>query len=270
MNKILMSVRTAVAAIPALVALTACAGVASTPTTPAAATATSGWADAGQMILVITPDWDATQGTLRRFERDGAQWRAVGDAFPVTVGRTGIAWGLGLHPAQSGGPVKHEGDGRAPAGVFRIGTAFGYAPTARTALSYAPMGATDWCVDVDGSPYYNRIVDSREVGDAAVAGSTEPMRRDLHADGDQRYRMGFVIEQNPDARAGGGSCIFGHLWKAPGEATSGCTAMDPASMEALYGWLDRARHPVLVQLTRDEARRLAVAWRLPALDDRAR
>ena len=28
-----------------------------------------------------------------------------------------------------------------------------------------------------------------------------------------------MIEHNADGRAGGGSCIFAHLWKAPGEPT---------------------------------------------------
>jgi L,D-peptidoglycan transpeptidase YkuD (ErfK/YbiS/YcfS/YnhG family) len=143
------------------------------------------WSDAGQLVLVITPGQDATTGRMRAFDRVGESWKPAGEAFDVTVGRSGIAWGLGLHPPQPG-LAKREGDGRAPAGVFRIGTAFGYDTQARTGLAYAPMSATHWCVDVDGAPLYNRIVDSREVGAAAVAASTEPMRRDIHAKGDQR------------------------------------------------------------------------------------
>ena len=42
-------------------------------------------------------------------------------AAPVSVGRNGAAWGLGLHAAQPQGPQKQEGDGRAPAGVFTLG-----------------------------------------------------------------------------------------------------------------------------------------------------
>src|SRR3546814_14689958 len=93
------------------------------------------------------------------------------------------------------------------------------------------MQAGSWCMDVVDSPLYNRIVDARDVGDAAVEGSSEPMRRDLHNDGDQRYRSGFVIEHNPEARKGAGSCIFAHLWKAPGAPTAGCTAMADARSE---------------------------------------
>lgn len=224
------------------------------------------WDASGQLVLVTTPDWNADHGRLQRYERDAGGWRAVGDATPVMVGRSGSAWGLGLHAAPSAGPVKREGDGRAPAGVFAIGTAFGYAADAATALPYAPMDAGDWCIDVPDSKLYNRIVDAGDVGAAAVEGSTEPMRRDLHADGDQRYRLGFVIEHNAAAVPGAGSCIFAHLWKAPGAPTAGCTAMADPAMDALLGWLDPARRPVFALLPRAELERLHAAWRLPAPD----
>jgi len=242
------------------------APVASAALAAAAGQPAAAWSDARQLVLVITPGQDATSGRLRAFDRVDGGWKPAAGAFDVSVGRSGLAWGIGLHPPQPG-LAKREGDGRAPEGVFRIGTAFGYAGSARTGLAYAPMSASHWCVDVDGAPLYNRIVDARQVGEAAVAGSSEPMRRDLHADGDQRYRLGFVIEHNADGRAGGGSCIFAHLWKAPGEPTAGCTAMDPASMDRLLAWLRADARPVLVQLTEADAARLAAAWRLPSLDD---
>src|SRR5690606_38173155 len=124
---------------------------------PAATTAAAAWSDSRQMVLVTTVDWNATTGELRRFERDGAHWREVGEAAPISVGRTGTAWGIGLHPARADGPVKREGDGKAPAGVFAIGTAFGYAADADTGLAYQGMDANDWCIDVPESPLYNRI-----------------------------------------------------------------------------------------------------------------
>src|SRR5690606_9749956 len=134
----------------------------------------SGWRGARQMALVVTDDWEATTGTLRTFARDAAgQWREQGVAAPVSIGRGGSGWGLGLHRPQAGGPVKQEGDGRSPAGVFAVGEAFGYAGHADTALPYAQMQADSWCMDVVDSPLYNRIVDAREVGDAAVQGSSE-------------------------------------------------------------------------------------------------
>lgn len=223
------------------------------------------WREAQQMVVVATSDWNAATGELRRYERTHGDehWREAGEAVPVTVGRAGSAWGIGLHSTPSSGPRKREGDGRAPAGVFALGTAFGYAAGAATALPYRAMRTGDYCIDVPGSPLYNRIVDAREVGEAAVTGSTEPMRRDLHAAGDQRYRLGFVIEHNPAAQPGAGSCIFAHLWKAPGVPTAGCTAMADEAMDGLLAWLDPARKPVFVLLPEAEYRRLGRRWDLP-------
>lgn len=222
------------------------------------------WADAGQLVLVTSADWAATTGELRRFERSTNGWTQVGEAVPVTLGRNGSGWGLGLNPQRGDGPVKREGDGKAPAGVFAIGTAFGYADRANTGLPYKPMTTNDWCIDVPASNYYNRIVDRSVVKAPDLDQSSEPMRRDIHANGDQRYREGFVIEHNADGAARqGGSCIFAHLWKAPGETTAGCTAMAPASMEALLAWLDARRKPVFVLLPKTQYMALKQRWMLP-------
>ncbi|WP_141454555.1 hypothetical protein [Pseudoxanthomonas sp. z9] len=242
------------------------AHAASSPAEPQTASA---WRQARQLILVVTPDWNASGGRMQTFERLGEDWRAMESPVAVTVGRSGAAWGRGLHPAQADGPQKQEGDGRAPAGVFALGEAFGYAAQRDTGLAYAPMRASHYCIDVPASPLYNRIVDSERVGAAAVEGSTEPMRRDLHADGDVRYKEGFVIQHNPDNVSGAGSCIFAHLWKAPGEPTAGCTAMAEPMMDRLLGWLDDKRHPVFVLLPEAEYRRLRTEWQLPSFTEAA-
>jgi L,D-peptidoglycan transpeptidase YkuD (ErfK/YbiS/YcfS/YnhG family) len=91
------------------------------------------------------------------------------------------------------------------------------------------------------------------------------MRRDLHADGDQRYREGFVIEHNPRGKPAAGSCIFAHLWKSPDSTTAGCTAMDPAAMQSLLAWLDAKQRPVFVLLPQSEYDRFHAAWQLPTL-----
>jgi L,D-peptidoglycan transpeptidase YkuD (ErfK/YbiS/YcfS/YnhG family) len=219
-------------------------------------------AGAEQLVVVTTEDWDAPRGELRTYERDGDGWREVAGARPVTIGRAGAAWGLGLHDAQ-GGAQKREGDGRSPAGAFAIGEAFGYPESAETGLLYHAMLPSHWCIDVSGSPVYNRIVDTRDVGMQAIEGSTEPMRRDVHVNGDLRYRLGFVIEHNAAGAAMGGSCIFAHVWKSPTDATAGCTAMSDDDMQSLLKWLDRRRTPRFVLLPRAEYSRLRGAWRLP-------
>ncbi len=229
----------------------------------ASAPAASSWRDARQLVLVVTDGWDATTGTLQRFELRDGRWQAVAPAAPIAVGRNGAAWGLGLHPAQAQGPQKQEGDGRAPAGVFTLGEAFGYAAKADTAMPYRAMQATSYCIDVPDSPLYNRIIDTRTEGEAAAKGSTEPMRLDLHNQGDIRYREGLVIGHNPKATPRAGSCIFAHLWRTPGEPTAGCTAMASETMESVLAWLRPDARPVFVLLPRAEYARLTHEWQLP-------
>src|SRR6478672_9757953 len=81
-----------------------------------------------QMVLVVTPAWDSTSGSLRRFERatPAAAWRQVGRVVPIVVGRTGLAWDDRQGTPSVGEPVKREGDGRSPAGAFALDTAFGF------------------------------------------------------------------------------------------------------------------------------------------------
>ncbi len=181
-----------------------------------------------QMLLVTTDAWSATAGRLQRYERAGAAWRAVGAPVDVRVGRGGLGWGIGLHTAaaaQRGEPTKREGDGRAPAGVFRLSAAFGYASTEATGLPYVQTDADVECVDDTESVAYNSV---RERTPRADWGSHEEMRR---ADG--LYRIGVVVAHNgagidpaivpggiapalrrPATRAGG-SCIFLHVWRSP-------------------------------------------------------
>lgn len=244
-----------------LAALMACGANACATGQPASAP--QAWRDARQLVLVVTDGWDATTGTLQRFELRDGRWQTASTPSPISVGRNGAAWGLGLHPAQSDGPQKQEGDGRAPAGVFTLGEAFGYAGEAATAMPYRPMQATSYCIDVPDSPLYNRIIDTRTEGEAAAKGSTEPMRLDLHNNGDPRYREGLVIGHNPTATPRAGSCIFAHLWRTPGEPTAGCTAMAAETMDGLLAWLRPDARPVFVLLPRAEYERLAHAWRLP-------
>jgi hypothetical protein len=51
-----------------------------------------------QIVVVVTPSWTSTTGTMQRFERatPASEWRSLESAVPVVVGRTGIAWGVGF------------------------------------------------------------------------------------------------------------------------------------------------------------------------------
>ena len=252
------------ASMPSRLSILLTAGLAFAGNAVAAHDPSAAWSNADQMVLVTVPDWNTIEGTLRTYQRDrGNAWHEVGSAQPVVIGQSGSAWGLGLNQAQANGPQKHEGDGRSPAGVFRIGTTFGYGAHTETAMPYRALTATDYCMDVSGTPLYNRIADTAKVGETALKGSSEPMRRDLHFHGDQAYRIGFVIEHNPAGVAHGGSCIFAHLWSSPTTGTTGCTAMTPSTMQRLLAWLKPQDHPIFVLLPQDEYARLHHAWQLP-------
>ncbi|CAM3793368.1 L,D-transpeptidase family protein [Rheinheimera salexigens] len=219
--------------------------------------------DSQQLVLVISDNWDATTGTLVSYEKQQDQWQATGLSTAVTLGKSGSAWGLGLHPEQKG-QQKVEGDGRAPAGIFALTSAFGYA-TRDFSFPYQQMQTGHYCVDVADSSWYNQIIDTNQTGAAAAVGSTEPMRRDIHNNNDFLYKLGVVVAHNPNNVAGKGSCIFLHLWRSNSSPTAGCTAMPEQQLETLVSWLDPNKQPLMVLLPVAEYQRLQVAWQLPLL-----
>ncbi|MFP5221103.1 MAG: L,D-transpeptidase [Acidobacteriota bacterium] len=214
-----------------------------------------------QVLLVTSASWDATTGQLQLFERESLAkpWTAVGKSIPVSLGRTGMAWGIGLHPdPRLDGPDKHEGDGKAPAGVFRVSTAFGAAPTDATdRFPFITISNDFECVEDVTSSSYNRIAD----GTTSLRDwkSSETMLRP-----DGLYAVGAFVDHNSDPVVPGkGSCIFLHIWRGPGQSTAGCTAMEEGALRSLLSRLDSGRKPLLVQLPRAEYQKLKKEWGLP-------
>jgi len=197
-------------------------------------------------------------------------WKAVGEPITVMVGKNGLAWGKGaIHvdaqAAQPDDPVKKEGDGRAPAGVFSLSKIFGYAVQAQPGwkMPYVSLTSSVECVDDTASKFYNQIVDRSTV--TPDWNSSEHMLRP-----DDLYRWGVLVEHNSNpAEARAGSCIFMHIWRGPGQPTVGCTAMPQADLESLIGWLDPRRSPLLVQMPEAEYQKLRKGWSWPKIDERA-
>src|SRR3954454_16057486 len=83
-----------------------------------------------QAVIVTTTDWTSVKGTARLFERKdrNAKWEPVGEEFPVVVGRNGLGWAEENGATDASVPVKHEGDGKAPAGLFPLTAVFGRPP----------------------------------------------------------------------------------------------------------------------------------------------
>jgi zinc D-Ala-D-Ala dipeptidase len=216
-----------------------------------------------QLVLVLTDDWNAVNGSLRRFERASplAAWAPIGDRVAVVVGRSGLAWGRGLAATAGDGPVKKEGDGRSPAGAFALSFAFGAASERPSswAMPYRALGGDLECVDDVASAAYNEVTTRREAVAASWTSSEKMWQEPL-------YKWGVVVEHNhPAPVAGGGSCIFLHIWKGPAKGTAGCTAMDEGALTAAMAWLRPQSLPRLVQLPKSEYERLKATWSLPPL-----
>jgi len=217
-----------------------------------------------QLVVVVTPDWTSTVGTLARFDRatPTSSWSRLESPIPVVVGRTGIARGVGFEDLSTEGPHKHEGDGKAPAGIFPLDTAFGFAPRdsmPSVRLPYVQLLPTTDCVDDTASAHYNTVVDRAAV-QRVDWNSAEHMRQV------SQYRIGVIVGYNASPPIKGrGSCIFLHVWAGPDSHTAGCTAFDETKLREVMLWLDPKKRPLLVQLTAAEYENLRVSWRLPRL-----
>lgn len=186
-----------------------------------------------------------------------------GSEVPVVLGKKGLGWGLGLLDQDRGAkPRKVEGDNKVPAGIFRLGSVFGYAPpkSARwVKLPYQPLTKDSAGVDDPRSRYYNKLVDRSKVARVDWR-SFEKMRRDDHL-----YKWGVVVDHNPTAIAGAGSLIFFHIWKNSSSPTAGCTAMPEKDLVSLIRWLDPAARPILVQMPHEDYAAFQPKYGLPVV-----
>jgi len=200
-----------------------------------------------QLVVVTSPNDTLVTGILRKYTKKNNQWIPYQSPHPITLGRTGLRWGSGIHE-QEAEVYKQEGDGKSPAGIFSFGKAFGYAPEKKVTnlkLDYIPLTEITQCIEDTQSKYYNQIV-----SDSAIEkdwDSSDFMRRDDHL-----YKWGVFVNHNIPAQNKDGSCIFFHLWREPGKYTLGCTGMEEAKIVELIEWLDPTKQPRLVQMTEQD------------------
>lgn len=191
-----------------------------------------------QLVVVLSPELNATSASLQRYEKQ-RQWIKIGDKVPVTLGRSGLGY------VAFNQPLKNEGDGRSPAGVFPLISTFGYDQNTTFKLPYWHADENLYCVDDINDSRYNKIL--RIYDKSSLPSSYEVMRRP-----DGVYRYGAVIGYNPSAQSGRGSCIFLHLNKSDKAPTSGCTAMDEIPLRTLLEWLNGAKKPQILQIVKSE------------------
>jgi len=200
--------------------------------------------DTKQLLVVTTKDWSTSNGLLQRYERKEKRWQKVGKAINIKLGRNGLGWGIGLHTIPKNAKyIKQEGDGKAPAGIFRLKQAFGYA-SFKMDYPYKVYKETDHCVDDVRSKQYNKIVDSTKVKRDYKSYERMKFSKDY-------YKYGIVVDHNgitegAKSKRGAGSCIFIHIKEV---STAGCTVMSESEIKVILRWLNPKAEPLLLQGT---------------------
>src|SRR5450432_450927 len=220
--------------------------------------------DCTQLIVGIAPSWNSMHGHLQLFERTpGGNWSPVAPAVPVLFGKRGVAWGSGLAGQNENGLRKTERDGRAPAGIFRIGKIYTYDPALPAGADYPFHQVTkaDAWIDDIHSPDYNRFVTIDDPEHPPPWFGKAKMRHD-----DFAYRWLVEIRHNSDPPVpNDGSSIFFHIRRVTTRPTTGCTTMAEEDLRKLITWLRAARHPCYALLPREVYAQKARIWDLPAL-----
>jgi L,D-peptidoglycan transpeptidase YkuD (ErfK/YbiS/YcfS/YnhG family) len=221
--------------------------------------------DCTQLIVGISPNWDSMRGRLQLFERKpGAAWTPVAPAVPVLFGKSGLAWGSGLEGQKEAGLRKSERDGRAPAGVFRMGKIYTYDAQLPAGADYPFHQVTTadaWSDDVT-SPNYNRFVTIPDPANPPPWFAKQKMRHN-----DFAYRWLVEIRHNSDPPVpGAGSAIFFHIRRGVDRPTAGCTTMAEPDLVRLITWMRAPRHPCYVILPASEYDRKWQEWHLPPPD----
>lgn len=218
-----------------------------------------------QLLIGIAENWNSRTAGLYAFQLTQQGWRPTRNApIPVLLGRNGLAWGRGMLPHPRG-TEKREGDGRAPAGFFKIGRIFGYADRlpAGSDPEFAYRTVTKWDAWPDDvrNPYYNQHI---VINPRNVPSWYESQKMRL---GDFAYKWLIEIRHNSDPKPvpGFGSAIFFHTRRGPNRYTSGCTTMKVSDLENIIRWLQWRSVPHYVLLPREEYRRLKGPWKLPEI-----
>ncbi len=220
-----------------------------------------------QMILTLADGWNSNHALLQCYERASvkAPWQpALPTPVKVNLGKNGLAWGIGERPVPRGNgvPDKMEGDRRAPAGYFQLGTVYGYAPGlpgGSRGFRYRQLTAWDAWVDDVKSPLYNRhvVINPKE-------GIPPWFEKAKMRHGDFAYEWLLEVRHNSNPPVpGAGSAIFFHIRRGPESFSFGCTTMPKPDLEKILRWLKPGAFPRSVLLTRGEYQKARQPWDLP-------
>ena len=218
-----------------------------------------------QCILGIADNWNSSNVTLCLYQKNNGQWKPVTQPWPGRLGKSGLVWGLGVHPIPAGSTTKKEGDWRSPAGVFRIGGVWGNDVAIRKSpkLPYRQVTPRDLWVEDPASPKYNQNV----ILDHDPASAWEKKQQMKQNDPAHAIQLFIAHNAPPKAVPGAGSSIFFHIWRGGGsKPTAGCTTMEETKLRWLIAQIDPAKNPYYVLLPKAEYEKYRIAWGLPHSD----
>ena len=197
-----------------------------------------------QIILVVSDNFTSNNASLECYEGTLKMF----DTINVNIGKNGLAWGLGetLLTQNFNEPLKYEGDKKAPIGIFKLSSLYGYKQKHNYKMPYLYTSKNLICVDDSNSNFYNHIIESK-----GNEKSFEYMKRKDH-----QYELGIVVEHNKNAIKKRGSCIFLHVKKSKNASTAGCTSMKLQELKKIASWLDKDKNPILIQIPKSSSKEI--------------
>lgn len=179
--------------------------------------------DAAQLLIVTA---QGVSAELCCLEKNGSTW-SRNDTIGIIAGHIGKN---GLSTS------KKEGDGCTPAGLFRLGYAFGIREQPEIKMAYRRITKDSYWVDDPDSRFYNMWIEGRQYADWTSAERLSDYQRE--------YAYAVIIEYNiPERLPGKGSAIFLHCGDRP---TSGCIAVPEPELLTILKWLDPSRFPKIL------------------------
>lgn len=190
-----------------------------------------------QLIVITT---DGYKGKLQMFNRKKNEnnWRETSPAIPVMIGKNGL-----IDAAN-----KRENDHKTPAGIYSIGSAFGFGPgyIKNIHLPYIQLAPQSVCVNDPNSQFYNNIVNTEKIKNPDWK-HVEQMRQM------PQYLWGITINYNqPHPVPGAGSCLAFHIWQNKNKGTAGGIAMSEPNMEDLITWINPNKKPYVIIISKTQ------------------
>jgi D-alanyl-D-alanine dipeptidase len=209
--------------------------------------------DTQQLLVIVAKNWESKYASLKRYEKKSNRWQQIGKEVKVIIGRNGMGWGLGEHVIPKNAKIiKREGDGKTPAGLFKLGHGYGYSDF-NIQFPYQTYNTHYYhCVDDSTSKYYNQIVNSRKITRDYNSHEFMLLKNNF-------YKYGITVAHNPNNIPQMGSCIFIHLKKPNDIPSSGCSMINEHEIKDILRWLQKEKNPMLLQLPKSELKRFKIS-----------